>query len=55
MEEARDRIVSLSTASGAAEERMLGADLVSEMVARKDRGAGIKQIARELAARGESP
>src|ERR1700687_5532271 len=48
MEEARDRIVSLSTASGAAEERMLGADLVSEMVARKDRGAGIKQIAREL-------
>src|SRR3984893_11082956 len=48
MEEARDGIVSLSTASGAAEERMLGADLVSEMVARKDRGAGIKQIAREL-------
>ena len=48
MEEARDRIVSLSTTSGAAEERMLGADLVSEMVARKDRGAGIKQIAREL-------
>lgn len=27
---------------------MLGADLVSEMVARKDRGEGIKQIAREL-------
>ena len=48
MEEARDRIVSLSTASGAAGERMLGADLVGEMVARKDRGAGIKQIAREL-------
>src|ERR1700683_5064534 len=48
MEAARDRIVSLSTASGAAEERMLGADLVSEMVARKDRGEGIKQIAREL-------
>ncbi len=48
MEAARDRIVSLSTASGAAEERMLGADLVNEMVARKDRGAGIKQIAREL-------
>jgi transposase len=48
MEAARDRIVSLSTASGAAEERMLGADLVSEMVARKDRGAGIKQIARDL-------
>jgi hypothetical protein len=48
MEEGRDQIVSLSTESGAAEERMLGADLVSEMVARKDRGAGIKQIAREL-------
>ncbi len=31
MEAARDRIVSLSTASGAAEEWMLGADLVSEM------------------------
>jgi len=27
---------------------MLGAELVSEMVARKDRGEGIKQIAREL-------
>jgi hypothetical protein len=27
---------------------MLGADLVSEMVARKDRGAEIKQIAGEL-------
>ena len=27
---------------------MLGADLVSEMVARKERGEGIKQIAREL-------
>jgi helix-turn-helix protein len=39
---------SLPTASGAAEEQMLGADLVIEMVAHKDRGAGIKQIAREL-------
>jgi transposase len=48
MEEGLDRIVSLSTASGSAEERMLGAELVSEMVARKDRGEGIKQIAREL-------
>jgi len=38
MEEGWDRIVSLSTASGSAEERMLGAELVSEMVARKDRG-----------------
>jgi transposase len=41
-------VVFPSTASGSAEERMLGADLVSEMVARKDRGEGIKQIAREL-------
>ena len=48
MEEARDRIVSLPAAGGAAEERRLGADLVSEMAARKDRGAGIKPIAREL-------
>ena len=44
MEEARDRIVSLSTASGAAEERMLGADLVSEMVARKDRAQGLNRL-----------
>jgi hypothetical protein len=29
---------------------MLGTDLVSEMIARKDRGARIKQIARELGA-----
>jgi hypothetical protein len=36
------------TANGSAEEGMLGADLVSEMVARKDRGEGIKQIARKL-------
>ena len=48
MEEGRDRIVSLPVASGAAEERVIGADLVSEMAARKDRGAGIKLIAREL-------
>jgi hypothetical protein len=45
-EEGCDRIVSLSTASGAAEERMLRADLVDEMVAGKDRGASISKIAR---------
>jgi transposase len=44
----QEPVVFPSTASGSAEERMLGADLVSEMVARKDRGEGIKQIAREL-------
>src|SRR5208282_4266877 len=33
----REPVVFPSTASGSAEERMLGAELVSEMVARKDR------------------
>ena len=41
-------VVFPSTAGESAEERMLRADLVSEMVTRKDRGEGIKQIAREL-------
>jgi transposase-like protein len=33
---------------GSAEERMLEADLVQEMIARRERGEGIKRIAREL-------
>src|ERR1035437_10430883 len=37
MEEGLDRVVSLPTEAGLAEERMLGADLVREMVARKER------------------
>src|SRR6516164_1966599 len=48
MEEAQDRIGSPSTETGGTEERMLGADLVREMVARQERGEGIKRIAREL-------
>jgi len=48
MEERKNRIVSLPTEAGSAEERMLGADLVREMVARKSRGEGAKRIAREL-------
>ena len=48
MEEGLDRVVSLPTEAGVAEERMLGADLVREMVARKERGEGAKRIAREL-------
>jgi transposase len=48
MEEGLDRVVSLPTEAGAAEERMLRADLVREMVARKARGEGTKRIAREL-------
>ena len=48
MEDAQDRIVSPSTESGWAEEMMLGAELVREMVARKQRGEGVKKIAREL-------
>jgi transposase len=48
MEEGQDRIVSPSTESGGTEERMLGAGLVREILARKERGEGIKRIAREL-------
>src|ERR1700687_5838863 len=48
MEEAMNRVVSQPTEAGLAEERMLGADLVREMVARKERGEGAKRIAREL-------
>jgi DNA-binding NarL/FixJ family response regulator len=48
MEEARDRIVSSPREAGAVEERMLGTELVREIVARKERGEGVKRIAREL-------
>ncbi len=48
MEERLNRVVSPPTEAGAAEERMLRADLVREMVARKERGEGAKRIAREL-------
>src|SRR2546428_11482820 len=48
MEERLNQVVSLPTEAGRAEEQMLGADLVREMVARKDRGEGAKRIAREL-------
>jgi Helix-turn-helix domain len=48
MEEQSDQVVSLPTPAGAAEERMLRADLVREMVARAQRGEGAKRIAREL-------
>src|ERR1700730_7914346 len=41
MEGSKDRVVSLPTEAGSAEERMLGADLVREMVARKERGEGV--------------
>jgi transposase len=48
MEDEREQIVSQPSATGSAEERMLEADLVQEMVARRERGEGIKRIAREL-------
>ncbi len=48
MEERLDQVVSLPTPAGAAEERMLAADFVREIVARRERGAGVKRIAREL-------
>lgn len=48
MEDEREQIISLSTEAGSAEERMLREKLVREMVARRERGEGIKRIAREL-------
>lgn len=48
MEEGMDRVAFLPNRAGSAEERMLRADLVQEMVARKERGEGVKRIAREL-------
>src|SRR5271169_4765200 len=47
MEEGLERVVSQPTEAGLAEERMLGAELVREMVARQARGEGVKRIARE--------
>jgi transposase-like protein len=48
MEEEREQVVSSPTELRSAEERMLGTELVREMVARRERGEGIKRIAREL-------
>jgi transposase/ribosomal protein S19 len=48
MEAEQDRVVSLPAESGSAEERMLRVDLVREIMARKERGEGVKLIAREL-------
>ena len=46
--EQQERVVSPPTETRSAEERMLRAELVQEIVARKERGEGIKRIAREL-------
>src|SRR5215471_15796908 len=48
MERVQDGVVSPLNESGSAEERMLGAEMVREMVARRERGQGVKRIAREL-------
>ena len=40
MEEETNRVVSPQTEVGQAEERMLGADLVREITARRERGEG---------------
>jgi transposase len=48
MAEEREEVVSPTTEPRSAEESMLGAELVREMVARRERGEGIKRIAREL-------
>ena len=47
MEEEREQVISPST-QGLMEEEMLGQELVREMIARRERGDGIKRIAREL-------
>jgi len=48
MEDEREQIVSSPSELRSAEERMLGTELVREMVARRERGEGVKRIAREL-------
>jgi hypothetical protein len=48
MEEEREQVISPSTETGLVEEGMLGQELVREMVARRERGDGIKRIARDL-------
>ena len=48
MEEDREQVVSSPAELRSAEERMLGTELVREMVARRERGEGVKRIAREL-------
>jgi transposase len=48
MEQIRDRVVSPLNETSSAEERMVGAEMVREMVARRERGQGVKRIAREL-------
>jgi transposase len=48
MDEELNRVVSLPSEPGLAEERMLRGDLVREIVAGKARGEGVKRIAREL-------
>jgi hypothetical protein len=58
MDERLDGVVSLSSQSVSAEERMLKGDLVREMVARKERGEGIKRCqggAANLPAHGWPP
>ena len=49
MEGAPGRVVSRSNEVGSTEERMLEAELLREMVARKEQAEGVKRIARELA------
>jgi transposase len=48
MADEREEVVSPTTELRPAEEPMLGAELVREMVARRARGEGVKRIAREL-------
>ena len=45
MEQVRDGVVSPLNESDSAEERMLGVEMVREMVARRERGQGVKRIA----------
>jgi transposase len=50
MDDGREQVVSSPAGLRSAEERMPGTELVREMAARRERGEGIKRIARELGA-----
>ena len=55
MENEQEPVFSPSTETGLAEGGMLGQELVREMVARRERGDGIKRIARELGVDRKTP
>ena len=55
MEQGLNRVVSLLTEEGQAEERMLGADLMQEIVARKGAANPPSRLARGVHVRADLP